>query len=170
MRLREFELDYGSGSNAAVSTMINFLKKQSAKKGVDGQISKASLDNLMTMSKFGGANIDAYLQKLQRAGVITDYDDENIYFADGNDPFAMGDMPLDDPMGAEMDPLAGGPDDLGMGPQPPGDPMAAQMGGPAPSGITAPAATNTMTQDPGMMMAPPDPVEGMAKRALARRS
>jgi len=180
MRLREFESDYGTGSTANIATMLNFLKKQSSKKGVDGQISMGALKNLMNMSKFGGADIHSYLDNLQAKGLITDYDENNIYFSDdSNDKIAsdepLTDLPTDDPMGAPMGAQpreVPAPMDSNLGATT--DPMAMDpnMGTPMGAPATTPApAANPMMQDPGMtgMGATPDPVPNMAKRALSRR-
>ena len=178
MRLREFESDYGTGSTANVATMLNFLKKQSAKKGADGQISMAALNNLMDMSKFGGTDIHSYLADLQAKGLITDYDDKNVYYTNSDEALpAVDEFPMDDPMGAQMDPSAdpaAGGDPLGPNLGEPTDPMAMNpaMGAPggAPGGEPAMPSADPMMGASGMMGGAPDPVPGMAQRALARRS
>lgn len=172
MRLREFESDYGTGSTANIATMLNFLKKQSGKKGGGGQISMGALENLMSMSKFGGSDVHSYLDKLRDSGLITDYDENNIYFSDEDSVSgdALGNLPMDDPMGASMDPMGGQYDQLGPNLGEPTDPLGMNPSMAAPGGAPATPAGSPEMQDPNMMMmAPPNPVPAMAARALARR-
>ena len=165
MRLREFETDTKTGGDATMVTMINFLKKQAAKKGSEGKISINSLKNMMKMARSGGMSPQAALNDLQQRGVITSYDDTNVYFSDEPaDTMDAGlDMdlpPADDPVGADMGGDQLGTPDMGdgfdMGMDAGGDMSADEMG---------------LNPDDNEMMGPakPDPVELMAKRAMVKR-